>query len=56
MKNKRIYIYEGFEDFYDFYRDASEVLEPWSGDDDISKLDGEFQDTIKVTIEIIPHE
>ena len=51
---KKVFEYRGFEEFYDFYRDMEELLEPWN--EEFSALDGEFKETIKVTIEVIRDE
>lgn len=51
---KKEFNYHGFESFYDFYRDMEEIFEPWNKE--FSELDGEFQNTIKVTVEVLPLE
>ena len=51
---KKIFEYEGFEDFYDFFRDMQEICEPWN--DIFNDIDDEFQNTVKVTIEVLPLE
>lgn len=57
MKNKTITLlkkeYHGFEDFYDYFRDVSEICE-FPEDKQFSKVKGEFNGTIKVTVEFEP--
>lgn len=45
------YIYHGFESFYDYYRDASEILESWNPE--FKNLDGEFENDVVFTFEVV---
>lgn len=45
--------YHGFEAFYDYFRDVAEVCD-FPEDETFKKVKGEFQGTIKVTVEFIP--
>ncbi len=47
--------YHGFEDFYDYFRDVAEICE-FPEDPNFKKVKGEFQGTVKVTVEFIPAE
>jgi hypothetical protein len=46
------YTYGGFEDFYDYYRDASEILEEWN--EEFKGLDGEFMNDVLFHFEVVP--
>lgn len=47
--------YHGFESFYDYFRDVQEICE-FPEDNGFKKVKGEFQGTVKVTVEFIPEE
>lgn len=47
--------YNGFEEFYDYFRDISEICD-FPQDSDFKKVRGEFQGTVKVKVEFIPAE
>jgi hypothetical protein len=47
--------YEGFEDFYDYFRDVSEICE-FPEDSAFKNVKGEFQGTIQVVVKFIPAE
>lgn len=45
--------YHGFEDFYDYFRDVSEICE-FPEDENFKKVKGEFQGTVKVKVVFEP--
>lgn len=47
--------YEGFEDLSDYFRDTDEAVDP-RFNPNMAEIPGEFQGTIRVTIEYIEEE
>lgn len=47
--------YHGFEDFSDYWRDMDEAVRP-EFNAAMKDIPGEFQGTIRVTIEYVPEE